>query len=260
MPNFYSHLRFGREVLWELSPELQKQLSREWASFLCGNFGPDPLYFGGNRLRRVGLSIHYGSGEQAMGRFRRPLELGTPWAVSFSLGYLCHFLLDSSMHPLVYEAMEATGCSHRKIEGEFDRFLMERDGVTAREAFPRWKGQDAFAAVAAQMAPEVSREDYIRSLREFRRVSENLCRWTGTPMVAVVNGVGLIPGIQGARGAVLRRKPDAVLLPWMKRMEEAFRERVKGAPEILEKFLKKARQGQSFSFLSHCNYAGEKDV
>lgn len=258
MPNFYTHLRFGREVLWELTPELQKRLTREWGSYMCGNFGPDPLYFAGNNLRHAGLEIHRGSGRRAMERFRQPLEKGTPWAVSFASGYLFHFLLDSAMHPVVYRAMEETGCSHRRIEGEFDRYLMEKDGVTLEEAFPKWQHVDAFASLAAQMAPGVTREDYIRGVKEFRNVSLKLCQWTGSPMVAVMNGVGLIPGVHGARGAVLRKKPDSKTMPWMEKMEAVFLETVKTAPGVLEETLKAASRGIDFRGLPDTDYSGKR--
>ena len=45
MPNFYAHLLYGREVCRKVQPSLQRTLLRQWDTFCCGNFGPDPLYF-----------------------------------------------------------------------------------------------------------------------------------------------------------------------------------------------------------------------
>ena len=44
-------------------------------------------------------------------------------------GVLCHYALDSHCHPLVEKYSWEGIASHSRIEAEFDRFLMERDGM-----------------------------------------------------------------------------------------------------------------------------------
>lgn len=258
MPNFYTHLRFAREVLWDLPPDLQKHLSREWGAYLAGNFGPDPLYFAGNSLRKVGLSIHHGSGAQAMEQFRQALERKTPWSESFVSGYFLHFLLDSAMHPVVYAAIEETGCSHRRVEGELDRMLMERDKVNHREAFPGFKYVGAYSPVAAQMAPGVTPEDYWRGLLQFRAVSLKLCDWTGTPMGPILSGASLLPGIHGLRGAVLTGKPDQRLTGWLRQLDQVFEETVEQAPALLEAFMDCVGSGKPFPVVLNRDYSGNE--
>lgn len=258
MPNFYTHLKFAREVFWGLSPDLQKRLSREWGAYLSGNFGPDPLYFANNALRQVGLSIHHGSGRKAMEPFRQALERRTPWSESFVSGYYLHFLLDSAMHPVVYAAMEETGCSHRRVEGELDRMLMEKDKISHREAFPSLKYVRAYSPMAAQMAPGVTPEDYRRGLVQFRAASLKLCDWTGTPMGPILSGASLLPGIHGLRGAVLAGKPDRRLKKTLPELERVFSETVERAPALLEEFLDCAHSGKPFPAALDCDYSGNE--
>ena len=71
MPNFYAHLLFGREVSRNMPPALQRILLRQWDTFCCGNFGPDPLYFyvGGRHagaVRQAGIRLHHSSGREAL--------------------------------------------------------------------------------------------------------------------------------------------------------------------------------------------------
>ena len=48
--------------------------------------------------------------------------------LSYLLGFICHFTLDSECHPFIADYMEARGVSHSDIETELDRSLMEKDG------------------------------------------------------------------------------------------------------------------------------------
>lgn len=245
MPNFYTHLRLGRETAEGLSPDLRQRLETEWDSYCCGNFGPDPLYFGS--LRQVGLDLHHGSGGAALERYRRAIVEDQPYGVSFASGYFLHHLLDSSMHPLVYEAMADTGCSHRQVEGELDRLLMERDGVEHREAMPVRPMPRAFYYMASRMAPEATPEIYEAGLRSFRQVSMKLCDWTGTSMRHVLNAAGRLPKIHGIRGAVLSGRPEPGLDRHLERLLQCYRETVSEAPVRLEEFLRNVRQGEAFS-------------
>lgn len=256
MPNFYTHLRFGREVAEHVSPELKKRLYQEWDSYCCGNFGPDPLFFGS--LRQVGLRLHHGSGEKALERYRSSIREDQPYGVSFAAGYFLHHLLDSTLHPLVYMAMEKTGCSHRQVEGELDRLLLERDKLVHREAMPVRPMPRAFYYMASRMAPEVTPEAYEAGLKNFRFLSMKLCDWTGTPMRHVMNAAGRVVGKNGIRGAVLNKLPDPKLERHLEELEQCYWETVSMAPEALEEFIKNAQQGEAFSSRLRVDFAGKE--
>ena len=102
MPNFYAHLLYGREVCRKVQPSLQRTLLRQWDTFCCGNFGPDPLYFyvGGRQagaVRQAGIRLHHGTGADALEAYRQPVKMGRPNAAAFAAGYLLHYMLDSRM-------------------------------------------------------------------------------------------------------------------------------------------------------------------
>ena len=93
MPNFYAHLLYGREVCRKVQPSLQRTLLRQWDTFCCGNFGPDPLYFyvGGRQagaVRQAGIRLHHGTGADALEAYRQPVKMGRPNAAAFAAGYL----------------------------------------------------------------------------------------------------------------------------------------------------------------------------
>lgn len=231
----------------------------EYHSFLWGNFGPDPLYFGGRQLRERGLSLHNGSGGEALGIYRPSLAEHKPYVRSFVAGYFLHFLLDSQLHPLIYEAMEQTGLTHRNLEGELDRRFLSRDKIACNAAFPDVSLPEAFYMTAARMAPGTSPRDYRQSLTNFRLVSLGLTATTGTPLRFAANGLSRISGIQGLRGAVLAREPEPCAVPWLFRLEGRYQETLKEAPQALEAFLKAMETGQPLSPMLDCNFSGRKD-
>ena len=48
--------------------------------------------------------------------------------MAYLYGLLCHYCLDSVMHPYVSEQAATVGATHLEIEGEFERYLLEKDG------------------------------------------------------------------------------------------------------------------------------------
>lgn len=141
MPNFYAHLLYGREVCRKVQPSLQRTLLRQWDTFCCGNFGPDPLYFyvGGRQagaVRQAGIRLHHGTGADALEAYRQPVKMGRPNAAAFAAGYLLHYMLDSRMHPFVLKTVAEGEVTHFALEGEFDRHLLLRDGRAYPDAMP----------------------------------------------------------------------------------------------------------------------------
>ena len=48
---------------------------------------------------------------------------------AYIAGFICHFILDTKCHGYITDRMEASGLSHTEIEGQFDRYLMVKDGL-----------------------------------------------------------------------------------------------------------------------------------
>ena len=137
MPNYYAHLKFGDKVLEELPRELAGRIGREEAAFHLGCLGPDPLFFyhpiRPNGVRREGVRMHRASALPAAERLRQAIEDGVPMAAGYGAGFLCHLALDSACHGYVDSRAADGPISHMAIEGEYDRMLMERDGLDASE-------------------------------------------------------------------------------------------------------------------------------
>ncbi len=145
MPAIITHDTFGRETYDELH-SLIGGSQDEVDAFLLGNQGPDPLFYSvtSRRLRsvhRLGSRMHCERPSELLVAFKQSLRLlderDRRIGRAYALGFLCHYLLDSTMHPFVhwqeYEACDAgePGLDrndshevHAVIESELDELVL----------------------------------------------------------------------------------------------------------------------------------------
>lgn len=148
MPSVLTHDLFGRDAYGPVALELGFATTAEMDAFLLGNQGPDPLfYLVGNPLfdpqSRVGERLHdeepsalfcalRASLDGMEGPARRPVR-------AYIAGFLCHYLLDRTSHPLILAQQRALCASpaaglpcalastvHANIEREIDEMMLFR--------------------------------------------------------------------------------------------------------------------------------------
>ena len=133
MPTTYAHDLFGKMVYHRLDPEIQEKIKIYQTTYQIGLHGPDILFyvrpFHKNRFNQMAHRLHR---EEAAGFFERGRKIyqktGNEEILVYLLGFICHFMLDSTCHPYISEYMKKTGARHDEIETEFDRALMVRTG------------------------------------------------------------------------------------------------------------------------------------
>ncbi len=161
MPAVITHDLFGKDVLRAKSepayPGANSGACRD--AFLLGNQGPDPFFYGvldpllvpvwglGTKMHRQApdkLLTSLVSAACALEGEERAL------AQAYAQGMLCHYLLDSTMHPFIYAQQYAycnagvRGLNHRdghevhaEIESELDLVaLTAKTGLTIRDFEP----------------------------------------------------------------------------------------------------------------------------
>ena len=147
MPALVTHDDFGRNAYELIREEVGH--SRECIdAFLLGNQGPDPLFYAimdpaVADWADLGTRLHRESTNEVLAGFVSSLTIipksDLPVARAYALGFLCHYLLDSTVHPLVYAQQYAlcdAGVSgltrkqgdavHQTIECEFDEVVLSR--------------------------------------------------------------------------------------------------------------------------------------
>lgn len=134
MPSTYAHRYFGEKVRAQLTGSAAEIIDHKRELFDIGLHGPDILFYHKpllyNRVNQLGRDMHKEKGRRFFGDVKPQLakSVDPEGALSYILGFICHFALDSQCHPYVDQAIEKTGVSHMEIETEFDKMLMRRDG------------------------------------------------------------------------------------------------------------------------------------
>lgn len=145
MPAIITHDFFGRDVYDQLFATIGG--SRDEAdAFLLGNQGPDPLFYSAispylGPHTRLGKTMHAEKPVELMVALKESLSVLSSdekrIGRAYALGFLCHYTLDSTVHPFVYGQQYALcdagvpGLSrddgsevHGVIEGEFDEIVL----------------------------------------------------------------------------------------------------------------------------------------
>ena len=173
MPSTYAHYRLGQEVM-ELLEEKDRAIIQDYQGlYMIGLHGPDILFYYNplvsNPVNRTGYEIHKKAGaeffEQAAGVLSK--HHGHRAYIAYVYGVICHFALDVTCHPYIYEKIRNSQVTHAEIEVEFDRELMLMDGYNPVEhrlvghIVPDTKN----ASVIREFYPNLTAEEVRHALR-----------------------------------------------------------------------------------------------
>jgi hypothetical protein len=185
MPSTYAHCRLGKEIISRLNPHEREIIKENLHLYQAGLHGPDILFYYDalhpNGVNKIGNLLHQESGRKFFSRCAKTMDKNShkDASLAYIYGLLAHFALDVSCHGYVHELTAATDLQHTEIEGEFDRYLMLKDGLNpVTHSLTRHIHPSTFnARVIAPFYPGVSEEEILRSLIDM--VKENrilLCK------------------------------------------------------------------------------------
>lgn len=143
MPAVYAHYRFGAEVLAVCQNDVARTAIESYPDlYRIGLQGPDILFYYDplrkNPYHTAGDALHdapaapffAGAGLRVNGRTDGQALL------SYLLGFVCHFALDSECHSFIEYEINRSGHGHIAIETALDGWLMESDGIDWRSRNP----------------------------------------------------------------------------------------------------------------------------
>ncbi len=135
MPALYAHLRFGEEVAKILPAELSSLTEKYPEAFALGTQGPDILFYHHpmkkNEIRKYGTQLHEKTAFEVFSKAGEHRTAEPSAYNAYLCGFLCHFTLDLFCHPYIDQTM-SDKVTHGKIESEFDKFLLRKDGKPIR--------------------------------------------------------------------------------------------------------------------------------
>lgn len=146
MPAIITHDAFGKDAIGHVSKLINLMSADARQAFLLGNQGPDPLFYliadpRVDKQSRVGGLMHKARPAKLLESMIESLKmLARPERIigeAYAAGFLCHYLLDSAMHPFVYaheyaicdagvEGLDRSDAQvvHAEIERDLDEMVL----------------------------------------------------------------------------------------------------------------------------------------
>ncbi|MBR2636739.1 MAG: zinc dependent phospholipase C family protein [Oscillospiraceae bacterium] len=248
MPSLYAHDVFGRKVAARLPFSEKKAILQFPQLYRLGLQGPDILFFYNpfqkNPVGREGSAIHHRPARVFFEHAREKWIAGgkRPEQLSYLMGFLCHFMLDSSVHGYIEEQIQVSGVGHVAIETEFDRMMLvmekkKADAFRLGYCVPDDKGM---GQVLAPFYPGIRAETLDRSVKAMR-FYKNLLVLPQKPMRETVYAALRRMGKYEALGPhIMNAEPDPrcrlICEALYKKLEKAVNETVRQQKKLLDAF------------------------
>lgn len=135
MPFVYTHFRFGIKCLEKLPSDLVSIIKENIDSYIYGCQGPDIFYYYNllkdNDVKKYGEKLHEQSMKQTLSQFNLKLQKSKERdaLLSYILGYISHFVLDSYCNSYIYKAEKEKSISKRIIINELDKYYYYKDKI-----------------------------------------------------------------------------------------------------------------------------------
>ena len=120
MPAATTHIEFAKDVLRTLDEEQRRKITN-LHMFWLGSQGPDMLFFSKasilpGSLHKYGNLMHNAKVAKVMDFFEH-WSADDPDLYSYYMGFLCHYALDSTAHPLINAVEVQQSCFARCTAG-----------------------------------------------------------------------------------------------------------------------------------------------
>ncbi|MGE5627266.1 MAG: zinc dependent phospholipase C family protein [Solirubrobacterales bacterium] len=175
MPAVAAHYYFGHQVLKQLPKEIQNIIYTNMEAFNLGLQGPDLFFFykplKSNPVTSYGHHIHSIDADyiisNAVDSIKKSKDI---IELSYIFGYVCHFILDSSLHGKISK-IAPEDIEHKFLEAEIDRQIIKQHYNEKPDKFKRYKLIEINISSSEWLKNiyrEINIEDIKKSLRGFR--------------------------------------------------------------------------------------------
>ena len=240
MPATYAHYRFGAAMLSKMPADISRTAKRHRRLFDVGLHGPDLFFFYkpvfSTKVSRLGYKFHRQTGKEFFTRACRNLRLEPSEAgQAYLYGVLCHYALDSHCHPFIEKYSWEGIASHCRIEAEFDRYLMEADGLQPPYGVQLTKHLTLTkpeCEIAARFYPAVEASHIQESLKGMVSIRKALDMPNTFLRTAVIQAMSA--GSATFRDMVTGPEPDPVCFELDQPLLERYQQAGKTFPEMVQ--------------------------
>lgn len=244
MPSTYAHYKFGQIVVKNLRKDIQMKVMNNKQMYDIGLHGPDILFYYKplvkNHVNQIGYSMH---NQRADRFFAQAAKVVTEShektrSLSYVLGFICHFILDSECHGYIEEKIRKSGISHTEIEVEFDRMMMvyNNHNPLKHRLTNHIHTQMQYAEVIAPFFNGVSAQEVQKSLKSMIRYN-NLLVAPGKVKRNMVYGLLNLTGhYEEMHGLIVNNTPNKACIDSCNELERRFGKAVDDAVYQIEEY------------------------
>ncbi len=259
MPSTYAHFKFANQVPENLPPQLQEIIENNKTLYLIGCHGPDILFYykaiKRNAINDQGYAMHNQKALPFFEHAKKVIENSSDKyaSLSYIMGFITHFALDSECHGYVEEKRRTGAASHTKIEVEFDRALLIADGKDPlrQKLAEHIRAESEYASI---IAPFFGLDARIikKTLKDMKFIC-NLFVAPGKIKRGLLNGIFSAMGANELKDQIVGYEP----YPPCSDSTEILTEKMKGALPVALELIQSyadAENGQSLSQRFNATY------
>lgn len=246
MPSTYAHYIFGQNVMKNLNNDIKKKVIENKDLFNIGLHGPDILFYyqplSSNKVNNTGNKIHDTSADVFFYNGKKVVRdsNNSDASLSYLIGFICHFMLDSECHPYVDEQIENSNISHNRIETEFDRFLMEKDELNpiiykpTEHIVPTM----GYSKIIAPFFSEISIEKVYKSLKSMKFYLNLLVVQNRFKRILIVSALKISGNYEKMNGLLMDFEPYSACKDSNIILEDKYNNYILSTADLINEFYK----------------------
>lgn len=266
MPTTYAHWRFGDKCIETLPDNLKEIINENRKIFDFGVHGPDIFFYYNclkhNDVNDYGETLHEEPYKKLLRQFKEGYEHcdDKKSVLSYILGFTCHFTLDSYCHSYIQIKDETSSASHGKIESQFDRYLLEKDGYNPVKKSVTFslKPNKKIAHDIHFVFPNLDEKVIYKTLCD-QKLYLDLLKDNNMVKRAVF-GLGMdIVGVKSFKDLFLTAYTDPVCMDSNERLDKLFDKAVEHYPILVNELLRYINDGKQLPDYYDNNFSYKKD-
>lgn len=267
MPTTYAHYRFGDKAISLFPSNYQNAINSYRDEFNYGVHGPDIFFYYDcihhNDVNKYGTWMHEKvEFKEILKNFKEMFKKhnNKQAAMSYLLGFLCHFALDSYAHGYIEVKAETVGPCHSRIESQYDRYCLIKDGYNPVKTLTTFslKPTESCCHNIAQLYDKFDEKTITKTLRDHVKYL-NILKDTNFIKRFILKTIFKIMKNDFYAGLLIDSYNDKTCESSNIRIDKYFDKALEHLPTLAKSFIDYFENDTPLDEYFRCDFAGQRD-